>query len=86
MTASLHCRLPQQVNATFSARSVTEELGYLAKQGAAYAAQGVAHVQRVGIIQVCPRLTCFTRSSVWNQPQPTVWTPHPGQRTVALKL
>ncbi|CAK0785184.1 hypothetical protein CVIRNUC_008390 [Coccomyxa viridis] len=44
-------RLPQHVNATFLVRSVTEEVSYLAKQGAAYAAQGVAHVQRVGIIQ-----------------------------------
>ena len=57
MTAYLHCRLPQQVNATFLVRSVTEEVSYLAKQGAAYAAQGVAHVQRVGIIQVRPCLT-----------------------------
>lgn len=62
MTAYLHCRLPQQVNATFLVRSVTEEVSYLAKQGAAYAAQGVAHVQRVGIIQVRPCLTRFTRS------------------------
>ena len=57
MTAYLHCRLPQQVDAAFSVRSVTEEVDYLAKQGAGYAAQGVAHVQRVGIIQVRPCLT-----------------------------
>ena len=52
MKASLHCRLPQEVNTTLSVRSISEELGYLAKQGVGYAAQGVAHVQRVGMLQV----------------------------------
>ena len=61
MTAFLHCRLPQQVNATLSVRSVTEELHYLAEQGAGYAAQGLAHVQRVGIIQVRTGLPQITR-------------------------
>ena len=65
MRAFLHCRLPQQGNATLSMRSVTEEFAYLAQQGADYAAQGVAHVQRVGVLQVRLSHLVEKREIVW---------------------
>lgn len=48
----LQSRPQEAVNSTLPARSLRTELSYLLEQGADYAAQGVAHVQSVGISQV----------------------------------
>ena len=45
------CRQLQEVNSTVSARSLAAELINLTKHGAEYAAQGITHVQTVGIAQ-----------------------------------
>lgn len=55
-------RQRQEVNPTVSAKSLAAELISLTKHGAEFAAQGITHVQRVGLTQVGSKRMYFVSS------------------------
>ena len=65
------CRQLQEVNSTVSARSLAAELMILTKHGAEYAAQGITHIQTVGIAQVGS--TWYATASL-SEETTAVWT------------
>ena len=59
-TLGMPCRQQQEVNSTVSAKSLAAEVVSLTKHGAEYAAQGVNHIQKVGLTQVFPTDACMS--------------------------